>query len=653
MIEAKEVAKGKSAMPPKYCATGKLRNEYERKRTTTSEALKRIRRGARIFIGSGCAEPLTLTQGLIDYAHFFADNTVIHILTQGEATYTRPEFANNFRHNAFFIGPNVRDAVQAGRADYTPIFLSEIPSLFSSGQMPIDAALIQVSPPDAQGFCSFGVSVDVVKAAAANARLVIAEVNRQMPRTFGDSFIHINDIDAVIESDVPIKELHLPATTPVADRIGYHVSRLIKDGATLQLGIGIIPNAVLSHLGDKNDLGIHTEMFSDGIMGLVQQGNITGTRKTLHRNEIVTSFCMGSTALYEWANENPHVLFYPSDYTNDPGIIRQNDNMVAINSAIAVDLTGQVCADSIGARFYSGIGGQVDFMRGAARSRGGRPVIALPSTAKEGTVSRILPVLQEGSGIVTSRGDVHYVVTEYGVAYLYGKSVTERAAALIEIAHPDFRCELLDAAKSRHYAYGDLNRFPEGHDPYPAQYEQTVTFQGHRADNKGHELSVFFRPIRATDERRLQDFFYSHTEETIYMRYGMMVRSMPHQRALELAQLDYQRQLALIGLVGEPGDERIVAIGRYSLDEQSNLAEVAFVVHEDYRGFGIGSHLLTSLIGIAREKGFAGITAQVLSENTSMLDVFNRVLGRPSEISSQGGETSLCYRFTPEKTSVS
>jgi GNAT superfamily N-acetyltransferase len=382
-------------------------------------------------------------------------------------------------------------------------------------------------------------------------------------------------------------------------------------------------------------------MFSDGIMELVQRGNITGTRKTLHPNAVVTSFCMGTRVLYEWVNENPHVLFHPSDYTNDPGIIRQNDHMVAINSALAVDLTGQVCADSIGSKFYSGIGGQVDFMRGAAKSRGGRPIIALPSTAKNGTVSRIVPFLEDGAGVVTSRGDVHYVITEYGVAYLHGKSVTERVCALIEIAHPDFRGELMDAAKARHYACGDLSRFPTKRDAYPQQLEHVETFE----NVERGPVQIFFRPVRDTDERRLQDFFYSHTDETIMLRYGMIVRAMPHQRALELAQLDYHRQLALIGLVGEPGEERIVAIGRSILDEQTNSAEVAFVVHEEYRGLGIGSHLLRSLVQIARDKGFTGITAQVLSQNTSMLRVLREVLGPADKTSSICDEMTLCWRF--------
>lgn len=620
-----------------------MRSVYEQKLTTIEVALKRIRRGGRIFIGSGCAEPSALTRGLIQHAHLFADNPIIHILTQGEAAYVRPEFAENFRHNAFFIGANVREAVQDGRADYTPIFLSEIPALFASGPMPLDAALIQVTPPDAQGFCSLGVSVDVVKAAAQSARVVIAQVNRLMPRTFGDSFIHLSEIDCLIEQEERIREVRFEApdaaAAAVAGQIGAHVARLVKNGATLQMGIGAIPNAVLAHLHEKNDLGVHTEMFSDGLMGLVARGVVNGHRKTLHRQKIVTSFCMGTRALYDWVDENPHVLFYPSDYTNDPGVIRQNDDMVAINSAIAVDLTGQVCADSIGSRFYSGIGGQVDFMRGAAKSKRGRPIIALPSTAQNGKVSRIVAALEEGSGVVTSRGDVHYVVTEYGIASLHSKSVGERARALIEIAHPDFRNELVDAAKERHYVYGDL-RHSQGNF-YPSRLEHTQTFQH---PQRG-DTAIFFRPIRASDERLLQDFFYSHSEETIHGRYGYYARAMPHERASELVQLNYRTRLAIIGLIGEPGEEKIVAVGRYEGHSEAHVAEVAFVVHEDYRKMGIAQHLLRLLTDAARENGFAGVVAQVLQENAPMRHVFEKVLGRADATTSIEGELMLRYQF--------
>ncbi|MCW3054445.1 MAG: Acetyl-CoA hydrolase/transferase, partial [Chthonomonadales bacterium] len=329
----------------------------------------------------------------------------------------------------------------------------EIPALFRSGQLPLDVALIMVSPPDVHGYCSLGISVDVVKAAVEKADIVIAEVNRQMPRTLGDSFLHVSQIDSFVESDCPLVELLPPTQTAVTQRIGQHIADLIEDGSTLQMGIGAIPDAALACLTDKHDLGIHTEMFSDGLLPLVAAGVVTGHRKTLYPDKIVSSFCMGTRALYDFVDNNPAIEFHPSDIVNDPFIIAQNDKMVAINAAIEVDLTGQVCADSIGERFYSGIGGQVDFLRGAARSRGGKPIIALPSTAHmhDGTtVSRIVSNLKPGAGIVTSRGDVHYVVTEWGAAYLHGKSIRERTLSLIAIAHPDFRDALQAAAQERH-----------------------------------------------------------------------------------------------------------------------------------------------------------------------------------------------------------
>jgi acyl-CoA hydrolase len=390
---------------------------------------------------------------LTAHADSLMDTEIVHILTLGHAPYSEARFEKQFHHNAFFIGANVREAVNACRADYTPIFLSELPALFRSGQLPLDVALIMVSPPDAHGYCSLGVSVDVVKAAVENAGFVIAEVNCRMPRTLGDSFLHVSRIDAFVESDSPLLELPPPKQTDVTRRIGQHVADLIENGSTLQMGIGAIPDAVLACLTDKEDLGVHTEMFSDGILPLVDAGVVTGRAKTLYPGKIISSFCMGTRTLYDFVDNNPAIEFHPTEVVNDPFVIAQNDKMVAINAAIEVDLTGQVCADSIGERFYSGIGGQVDFLRGAARSRGGKPIIALPSTATlcDGAlISRIVSNLKPGAGVVTSRGDVHYVVTEWGVASLHGKSIRERARALIAIAHPDFREALQAAAQERH-----------------------------------------------------------------------------------------------------------------------------------------------------------------------------------------------------------
>jgi acyl-CoA hydrolase/RimJ/RimL family protein N-acetyltransferase len=586
--------------------------------SSLSEILPHTPRNSRIFIGSGCAEPQELVRQLVHNFSHFADAEILHLLTAGGSEYVQPKYAHHFRHNAFFIGPNVRDAVAKGEADYTPIFLSELPGLFESRQMPVDLALIQVSPPDAHGYCSLGVSVDVVKSAAAVARTVVAQVNPHMPRTLGDSLLHSSQIHYLLEYGEPILELKPEEPDAEALQIGAYIARLISDGATLQMGIGGIPNAVLKMLGDKNDLGIHTEMFSDGVVPLVRKGVINGKRKTLHTNKIVTSFVMGSKLLYDFVHDNPGIEFHPSQYTNDPFTISRNHHMVAINSALQVDLTGQVCADSLGPRFFSGIGGQVDYIRGAARSPGGKPIIALPSTAKNGKLSRIVADLHHGAGVTTSRGDVHYVVTEYGIAFLYGKSVRQRALELINIAHPDFRGELLDAMKARHYVYPDQKLETIGR-LYPQQYETVQTFKEAGA--------ILFRPIKPTDERMLQDFFYSHSEETIFMRYHAMVKTMPHEKAQYLVNVDYKSTMAFIGVVGEIGKERIIAIGRYISSPTSNFPEVAFVVHEAYRCKGIARFLLQQLTLAAKNNGYEGFVAYVLPENTAMLYAFDRVGG--------------------------
>ncbi|MDZ7344533.1 MAG: hypothetical protein ONA90_08455, partial [candidate division KSB1 bacterium] len=422
---------------------------------TFSEVLNRLPRNSRIFIGSGCAEPQELVRQLVANASHFADAEILHILTAGGSEYVDSRYATNFRHNAFFIGPNVRQAVAEGAADYTPIFLSDLPRLFERKQIPLDLALIQVSPPDPHGYCSLGVSVDVVKSAAAVARFVVAQVNPRMPRTMGDSLLHLSQLHYLLEFEEPLLEYRIPAPDEVTLQIARHVTRLITDGSTLQVGIGAISEAVLHMLETKNDLGVHTEMFSDGLVSLMQKGVVNNKQKSLHPGKSITSFVMGTRLLYDFVHNNPAVEFYPSQYTNNPVVISQNRRMVAINSALEVDLTGQVCADSIGHRFFSGIGGQVDFIRGAALAEGGKPIIALPATADNGKRSRIVADLTRGAGVTTTRGDVHYVVTEYGIAYLFGKSIRQRALEMINIAHPDFRGELLEAMKKRHYVYPD------------------------------------------------------------------------------------------------------------------------------------------------------------------------------------------------------
>ncbi len=405
-----------------------------------------IQSGQYVYIHPGCATPTPLVEAFSERVKKLEDVTVSHILTLGDAPYAAPEMAAHCRVDSLFTGANVREAVNAGRADWTPIFLSEIPDLYLSGQIPVDVALIQLSPPDEHGFCSFGVGGDVTLAATKVAKCVIAMVNREMPRVHGDNFIHISKLTHLVEIDKPLIELPRIDLSERHMQIGKYIADLIENGATLQMGIGGIPDATLHYLKEKRDLGIHTEMFSDGVVELAEMGVINGEKKTLHPGKIIASFVLGTRHVYDFIEENPFIEFHPSDYVNDPFIIAKNEKMVAINSAIEVDLTGQICSDSMGRRNYSGIGGQVDFIRGAARSKGGKAIITLPSTAKKDSQSRIVLDLKPGAAVTTSRGDVHYVVTEYGVAYLHGKSIRQRARALIDIAHPKFREPLQEQA---------------------------------------------------------------------------------------------------------------------------------------------------------------------------------------------------------------
>jgi acetyl-CoA hydrolase len=419
---------------------------YRAKVVSPEDAVRLVKSGDRVTISANAGVPRALLLALCARSQELRNVEILELLTLGDAPFDRPEHRHAFRANALFVGANLREAVNEGRADYTPVFLSEIPKLFVE-RLPIDVALIQVSPPDEHGYCSFGVSVDVIKPAAEHSRLVIAEVNKACPRTLGNSFIHVSKLAAIVEVDRELPELPREEPSEVAKRIGANVASLVRDGDTLQLGIGSIPDAVLAALSDRRDLGIHTEMFSDGVMELVESGVITGDKKAIHRGKVVSSFLMGSRALYRWAHDNSMIEMHPSDYTNDPVIVAQNDHIVAVNSAIAVDLTGQVAADAIGTRIYSGIGGQVDFIRGASRAAHGRPIIALPSTAKAGAVSRICAALPEGASVVTTRGDVRFVVTEHGIADLWGRSLRERARALIAIADPQFRDDLAAHAR--------------------------------------------------------------------------------------------------------------------------------------------------------------------------------------------------------------
>jgi 4-hydroxybutyrate CoA-transferase len=425
--------------------------QYSQKVVSAAEAVKAVKSGDRIFLTGNCSVPSQILAALVDRAKELKDVEINQALTVGSADYVAPEMEGHLRVNTMFISHNTRQAVQAGRADFTPVLLSEFPLLFKNKILPVNVAFVHLSPPDAHGYCSFGIEVGLSKSPAESAEIIIAEVNEQMPRTLGDTFIHVSAIDYIVPVDYPLPELAMGEGKPTekVEKIAAYIAELIPDEATMQMGIGAVPDAVLKHLYDKKDLGIHTELFSDGVIDLVEAGVITNAKKTLHPGKIIAGFILGTKRIYEWVHNNPLIEFLRTEYVNDPFIISQNHRMVAINSAIEIDLTGQICADSIGTKLYSGVGGQLDFIYGASRSKGGVPIIALPSTAKD--FSRIVPTLKTGAGVITTRNHVHYVVTEFGVASLYGKTIRERAQALINVAHPDFTEELTEQARELHY----------------------------------------------------------------------------------------------------------------------------------------------------------------------------------------------------------
>jgi acyl-CoA hydrolase len=574
-----------------------------------------IKSGDRIFLGSNAGIPNALVDSLIENGKDIKDIEVTHIGTLSDERWALPKHQRQFKVNTFFIHGNViRQAVDEGRADYTPCFLSEISSLFANDILPLDAALIMVSPPDELGYCSLGVSVDVVMSAARSAKKIVAQINPQMPRTAGHSFIHISEFAACIEHEQKLPEVKPADKNEIYERIGQYVAMLVEDGATLQLGIGKIPDATLRYLGKHKDLGIHSEMISDGVIELIQDGVINNRAKTFHPGKSVVSFCMGTKRLYDFVHNNPHVEFYPSSYVNKPTNIAKNDKLVSINSALEVDLTGQVVADSIGHDFYSGIGGQVDFVTGATLSRGGKPIIALPSTAKGGTISRIVANIQEGAGVVTSRGNVHYIVTEFGVASLKGKSIRERALELIRIAHPKFRQELLEAVRQHYWV-------PDYQTKYPTDIPELGEMQLQEIDIQG---DVFYlRPLNPADERRLQEFFYSHTKETLRLRYNYLPQGMSRQNSCDLVSVDQTKDIALTIVNQQGSSVKIEAVGRYYLNADSTC-EVAFVTRENQQGKGMASRLMKLMISIAQQRGVSKMVAYVRSENKPMITVFEQ-----------------------------
>ncbi len=620
------------------------KRRYPEKFVSEEAIFSHIRRGDRIFIGTGCGEPQYLVHALNDYVSSnptaLFDAEILHVWSLGVAPYAVEKFKRNFRYNSFFVGNDTREAVNKGAADYTPIFLSEVPDLFYQRIIPIDVALIQTSPPDEHGYLRLGVSVDIVKAAAEMASLVIAQVNSNMPHIQGDGFVPVEEVDFIIPHDEPLLEYRADVDNELTRRIGRHASRLIQDGDTIQVGYGSIPNAILSALEHKNHLGVHTELLSDGIAELMKKGVIDNTRKSIDRGKTVAAFCMGKRETYEYLHHNPAIEFRMIDYTNNPLVLAQHQNMVAINSALEIDLTGQSTSESIGRIFYSGIGGQADFMRGAVLSRTGRTILVLPSTAKKDTISRIVPFLKEGAGVTLNRGDVHYVVTEYGIAYLKGKSIRERAMELISIAHPTFRPWLIEEARNRALIYKDQKFIAGKAGEYPEHLET------YRTTKTG--LEILLRPIRLNDEPLLRDFFHRFSDDSLYRRFFSIRQDLPHEFLQKFVAIDYSQQMLILAVIEEKERTEIIGIGQYWKKEETHTAEVAFAVRDDYQDKGVGMELFSYLTYLARKEGLLGFTAEVLMDNRPMLHLC-RKMGFDIERTGASGIYNLNMTFREKR----
>ncbi len=598
-----------------------LKTDYPEKFATEEEMFGRIHRGDHIFISTGCGEPQYLVRAMVNFVDThpkaFFDAEVLHVWTLGVAPYTDEKFKQNFRHNSFFVGKNTRDAVNKGMADYTPISLSAVPKLIYRGMVPIDVALIQTTPPDNHGFLSLGVSVDIVKAAVERAKIVIVQINSMMPRVHGDTFIHVNDVNYILPHDEPLLEYDPHVSDEIAERIGSYVAKLVQDGDTIQVGYGSLPDAVIANLKNKKNLGVHTELLSDGIVNLMKLGVVDNSRKAVNRGKSIAAFCMGKEETYRYIHDNPQIEFRTIDYTNNPLVIAQHDNMTAINSTLEIDLTGQASSESIGKLFYSGIGGQADFMRGAVLANGGKTIIALQSTTDDGTRSRIVPFLSQGAGATLNRSDVHYVVTEYGIAYLHGKNVRERSMELIAIAHPQFRTQLIQEAKKLNYIFRDQAFIPGRRGEYPEAIEL------YRTTKSGHE--VFMRPVKISDEPLLKDFFYSLTGQSMYRRFISPRTDMPHERLQEFVVIDYTKELVILAIMDEGGVEEIAGIAQYGINEDMHTAEAAVVVRDDKQGRGLGTELISYLTFLAKKSGLLGFTAEVLSENKPIVRLIEKM----------------------------
>lgn len=611
---------------------------HKGKVVTAEEAIATIKNGSRIFIGSGCGEPQHLIRTLAEN-HKLNDIMIFQMLAHTLADYLDDEaFLQRFSVKLFFVSIKMQQAAYEGRVDYIPTYLSQLPQLFRNKLIVLDTVLIQISPPDRFGIASLGVSVDVTLEAIKSAKTVIAQINPRMPRTHGDGFLHIGDIDYLVPHEEELIFMDRdPVDENVAGRIAQYVKELVDDGSTLQVGYGHMPYALLKYFDDKNDLGIHTHMISDAFIPLIEAGVITNKRKNFMTDRAVATFCMGTRLVFDYIDNNIAFYFGTADWVNTPSIIGRNDNFISISSALEVDLTGQVCSDSLGRQFFSGTGDQANFIRGATLSKGGISIIALPSTADGGKISRIVPNLSVGAGVATLRADVNFVVTEFGIAQLKGKSVSERVIELCQIAHPDFRAGLIDEAKQSHYIFQDQLPPPAIDLIFIEDYKSRTTLKN------GKTMSV--RPLMPSDEIAYRNFFYALKENTIFLRFFHSVTIFSRKMAQEhWANIDYRKNISLIGSVKFRGNKEIVGIGTYARIDDT-WAEVAFVVRDDFQGQGIAAYLLGELEKVARINGFSGFFASILPENAAMLNLCKKFYANCS-IKNGADEVDIWMKFS-------
>jgi acyl-CoA hydrolase/RimJ/RimL family protein N-acetyltransferase len=615
-------------------------SRYKDKITTPENALSMIKSGDRIFLGTGCATPRTLALALENLDKVLDDVQIYHFLVQGAIPMHAGALKTRFFHKAFFVDNDMREIIKQGKGDYIPISIAHVPHLVKKGVFAVDAALIQVTMPDKHGFVSLGVSADVTHSFIQQARTVVAELNPNMPRTCGDTYLSMDKIDKAVVVDEPVLEyLYPPIDDAVAEHIARNVARLIDNGSTLQVGLGRIPNEMLRYIDGRRDLGIHTDVICDSIVDLIEKGIITGQAKSIHRGQIVTSYCLGTQRLYDLIDNNPLFAFHPIEYVCDPAVISKNNKMVSVTQAQAVDLMGQVCSDQFGGEFYGGVSAKPDFMRGAAVSPGGKPIICLASTTEDGKESRIRHLLREGEGVTIPRSDVHYVITEYGTAYLFGKSIREKALALIEIAHPSFRAELLDEARRMGYVREGQDLKCKIGDTHPCRYPD----QEERDYTLKNGSKVVIRPSRASDVRGLQEIFYQLPPEDVYTRFFSGLKSLSVSQAEHLCNVDYEKEMAFVVTHGERENEKIIGSSFYVVDPSNNMADVAYMILHEWQGMGLGTMLQHRMAKFAQSKGVKGFTADILVGNPTMLKLAQKCGKMTTKIVEDAYEVEMLF----------